>query len=72
MEFACKMAEGSIVLECSNPDVKQSSVEAAKSMALASVSMTSINEKKCKLLAQKAYRLNPTCKEAQTAFLSCS
>lgn len=47
-----------------------SSLHAAKSMAIASEAMEGVNKHLKKKLAQKAVHLNPTCKEAWGALIT--
>lgn len=47
-----------------------SSLEAAKSMAIASEAMEGVDKYSRKKLAQRAVHLNPTCKEAWGALIS--
>lgn len=51
---------------------ENSSMEGAKSLALASEAMRYVNQNIRKKLAQRAVHINPTCKEAWAALITCN
>lgn len=62
MVAACRMAQSSLVLQFVTKK-GISSQEAAKTLALASVAIESVDRNEAKILAQKAVHINPLCRD---------
>lgn len=67
---AARLALSTVTLDISSSQVTCDSNAAAKSLALASKSMSRVDARKAKILAQKAIYMNPVCKEAWAAFIT--
>ncbi|KFB44720.1 AGAP003279-PA-like protein [Anopheles sinensis] len=69
LRLACSVAQGAVALDLADRRLRTRAEDAARWMAVASEAVRPLDERKRRVLAQKALHLDPTSREAWGAFL---